>query len=71
MSNISRSLILMRRNKRDMCVIGMLGCRLDQEEKRTLPESRQAFEVTATRISELVNLVFSRQTGFLMQASIY
>ena len=53
----------MRRNKRDKCVIG--------GEKDSLPESHQAFEVTVTWISELVNLVFSRQTGFLMQASIY
>ena len=40
-------------------------------QKHSLPESHQAFEVTATRISALVILVFSRQTGFLMQASIY
>ena len=39
-------------------------------EKDSLPESRQAFEVTATRISGLVNLVFSRQTGFF-NASIH
>ena len=29
-----------------------------------LPESRQLFEATAARTSGLVNLVFSRQTGF-------
>ena len=33
-------------------------------EKRGLPKSRQAFEVSATLTSGLVNLVFSRQTGF-------
>ena len=36
---------------------------LDREgEKEALPESRQAFQVAAARISGLVNLVFSRQT---------
>ena len=29
-----------------------------------MPESRQAFEVATAQTSELVNLVFSRQTGF-------
>ena len=33
-------------------------------EKEALPESRQTFEVAAARTSGLVNLVFSRQTGF-------
>ena len=32
-------------------------------EKEVLPESRQAFQVTVTRNSGLVKLVFSRQTG--------
>ena len=37
---------------------------LDREgEKEALTESRQAFEVTVAR-TELVNLIFSRQTGF-------
>ena len=31
---------------------------------RTLPESRQLFEAAAARACGLVNLVFSRQTGF-------
>ena len=37
---------------------------LKEEEKRreTLPESRKVFEVTAARISGLVNIVLSRQT---------
>ena len=40
-------------------------CLLDQGvEKKTLSESRQDFEVTATRTSGLVDLVFSRQTSF-------
>ena len=34
------------------------------EEKEALPESRQLFEAAAARTSGLVNLVFSRQTGF-------
>ena len=34
------------------------------EEKEALPESRQLFEAAAARASGLVNLVFSRQTGF-------
>ena len=33
-------------------------------EKKTLPELLQAFEVAAAPTSGLVNLVFSRQTGF-------
>ena len=33
-------------------------------EKEVLPESRQTFEVVAAQTSGLVNLVFSRQTGF-------
>ena len=33
-------------------------------EKEALPESRQLFEAAAARTSGLVNLVFSRQTGF-------
>ena len=38
---------------------------LDQKgEKEALPESPQAFEVAAAPTSGLVNLVFSRQTGF-------
>ena len=32
--------------------------------KEALPESRQSFEVTAARAFGLVNVVFSRQTGF-------
>ena len=37
---------------------------LDREgEKEALTESRQAFEVTVAR-TELVNLIFSHQTGF-------
>ena len=32
--------------------------------KEALPESRQSFEVAAARTFGLVNLVFSRQTGF-------
>ena len=32
-------------------------------EKEVLPESRQAFQVTVTRNSGLVKLVFSCQTG--------
>ena len=37
---------------------------LDGEgEKETLAESRQAFEVAVAR-TELVNLIFSPQTGF-------
>ena len=35
-----------------------------EEEKRRLPESRKLFEAAAARTSGLVNLVFSRQTGF-------
>ena len=37
---------------------------LEEEKKRreTLPESRKVFEVTAARISGLVNIVLSRQT---------
>ena len=34
-------------------------------EKEALPESHQAFEITAARTSRLVNLVFFRQTGLL------
>ena len=34
-------------------------------EKEALPELCQAFEVATARISVLVILVFSRQTGFL------
>jgi len=34
------------------------------EKKEPVPESRQAFEVAAAQTSELVNLVFSHQTGF-------
>ena len=33
-------------------------------EKEVMHESRQAFEVALTQTSGLVNLVFSRQTGF-------
>ena len=33
-------------------------------EKETLPESCQTFEVAEAHISEQVNLVSSRQTGF-------
>ena len=33
-------------------------------EKEALPELRQLFEAAAARTSGLVNLVFSRQTGF-------
>ena len=33
-------------------------------EQEALPESRQLFEAAAARTSGLVNLVFSRQTGF-------
>ena len=32
--------------------------------KEALPESRQSFEVAAARTFGLVNVVFSRQTGF-------
>ena len=32
-------------------------------EKEAIPESRRAFQVSAARISVLVSLVFSRQTG--------
>ena len=40
-------------------------CLLECEgEKDALPESRQTFEVAAAQTSGLVNLVFSRQTGF-------
>ena len=34
-------------------------------EQEALPKLRQSFEVAAARTSGLVNLVFSRQTGFL------
>ena len=34
-------------------------------EKEALTESRRAFQVAAARISGLVNLVFSRQTGIV------
>ena len=37
---------------------------LDRGQKEVLPESLQVFEVAAARSSRLVNLVFSRQTGF-------
>ena len=35
-----------------------------RREKEALPESRQLFEAVTARTSGLVNLVFSRQTGF-------
>ena len=39
---------------------------LDLEgEKGALAESRQAFEVIVAQTFELVNLIFSRETGFL------
>ena len=37
----------------------------ESKEKKALPESRQAFEVAAAQTSGLVNLVSSRQTGFI------
>ena len=37
---------------------------LDRGQKEVLSESLQVFEVAAARSSRLVNLVFSRQTGF-------
>ena len=36
-----------------------------EREKESLPESRLTFEVTVAQTSGLVNLVFSRQTGFI------
>ena len=44
---------------------------MSEEEKRRLPESRQAFEVAAAQISGLVNLVFSRQTGFIESEHLF
>ena len=35
------------------------------KEKESLPESRLTFEVTGAQTSGLVNLVLSRQTGFI------
>ena len=37
----------------------------------TKPKPRQAFEAAVTQNSGLVNLVFSRQTGFCVRASVY
>ena len=37
----------------------------ESKEKKAPPESRQAFEVAAAQTSGLVNLVSSRQTGFI------
>ena len=37
----------------------------ESKEKKALPESRQAFEVAAAQTSGLINLVSSRQTGFI------
>ena len=42
----------------------LLSFSLLRREKEALPESRQLFEAAAARTSRLVNLVFSRQTGF-------
>ena len=42
----------------------LLSFSLLRREKEALPESRQLFEAPAARTSGLVNLVFSRQTGF-------
>ena len=38
---------------------------LREREKQSLPESRLTFKVTVAQTSGLVNLVFSRQTGFI------
>ena len=42
----------------------LLSFSLRGGEKEALPESRQLFEAAAARTSGLVNLVYSRQTGF-------
>ena len=39
--------------------------------KEALPESRQAFEVAAAQTSGLVNLVFSRQIGFIESEHLF
>ena len=36
-----------------------------------MPESRQAFEVAAAQTFGLVNLVFSRQTGFIESEHLF
>ena len=47
------------------CVhLSLLLSSLLRRGKKDPAESLQAFEVTTARTSELVNLVFSRQTGF-------
>ena len=54
------------------CVhLSLLLSSLLRRRKKTLPESLQAFDVAAARTSELVNLVFSRQTGFFKCAHLF